>query len=146
MDGVTQLVSELFIAIKLIAGYPVPMTLPEIHVLTPAALRQSLCKGPCGDIKAYYLPGKGIFISDRLDLQRDVADRSVLLHELVHHAQELSGKFNQIPGKCDRWYSRELEAYSAQNQYLRDNAKTVRFLMDSLPKMCGDGQSFGAQD
>ena len=42
----------------------------------------------------------------------------MLLHELVHHVQRVSGKFQAIPSECDRWYAAEREAYEIQNTYL----------------------------
>ena len=37
--------------------------------------------------------------------------RSILLHELVHHVQGITGRFDSLPD-CDAWYAREFEAYA----------------------------------
>jgi len=140
-EKLSSLLVELFLAIKLIAGYPVPQQWPAIQLLDSNAMRAMLCQGPCGDIPAFYLPGRGVFVNARLDFDNDVSARSILLHELVHHVQELSGKFDRIASQCDRWYSKELEAYSVQNQFLRQSGEKRRYLVDSLPQMCADGMT-----
>ena len=132
-----DLVPELLAAIKLLSGYPIPERLPEMHLVSPLEIQQMICKGNCG-IKAFYLPGKGIFVSNAIGSFEGAFARSVVLHELVHHLQEVSGKFNMVADKCDRWYSREREAYEVQNAYLRQEGEPRRFLLDSLPHMCGD--------
>jgi hypothetical protein len=137
-DTLVGLVAELFTAIKLLSGYPIPDTLPEVHVVPPTQIHSMLCKGkPCG-IKAFYLPDRGIFVSDTVDPSQDTFARSILLHELVHHVQHLSGRFDRIGDQCDRWFSKEREAYQVQNAYLQDQGERRRFALDSLPFMCGD--------
>lgn len=143
---ITELVAELFLAIKLIAGYPAPAVAPQIHLLGSAEIRQALCRGPCGDIKAFYLPDRGVFVNAALDFDHDVTARSVLLHELVHHVQDLSGRFEKIVSQCDRWYSKELEAYEVQNEYLRQHHETRRYIVEALPNMCRDGMRMTTPD
>lgn len=132
-----DLVAELFAAIKLLSGYPIPEQLPEIHVVSPAEIQRMLCKGDCG-IKAFYLPGKGIYLSNAVGPLDDAFGRSVLLHELVHHVQHVTGRFDGVADTCDRWFSKEREAYQVQNAYLQREGERRRFALDSLPFMCGD--------
>jgi hypothetical protein len=132
-----SLVSDLFAVISSVSTYPEPYHLPEVHLKPLAELQTMVCKGPC-QLRGFYLPRKGVYLNDTLDLQADVLARSVLLHELVHHVQELSGRFDMLLNQCDRWWSREREAYEIQNAYLRENGSGVRFALDSLPYMCGD--------
>jgi hypothetical protein len=132
-----DVVPELLSAIKLLAGYPIPERLPEMHLVSPLEIQQMLCKGDCG-IKAFYMPDKGVFVSNAIGSLEDAFTRSVVLHELVHHLQHVSGKFDMVADKCDRWYSKEREAYEVQNAYLQREGEKRRFLIDSLPHMCGD--------
>jgi hypothetical protein len=132
-----SLVSDLFAVISSVSTYPEPYHLPDVHLKPLAELQAMVCKGPC-QLRGFYLPRKGVFLNDTLDLQADLIARSVLLHELVHHVQELSGRFDSLPHQCDRWWSREKEAYEIQNAYLREHGNAVRFALDSLPYMCGD--------
>lgn len=132
-----NLISEMFMTIKLLSGYPVPEKLPEVFIVPIEQIQQMICKGPC-QVKAFYLPDKGVFINDQIDIGQDAFSRSILLHELVHHVQQISGKFETGLNKCDRWYSKELEAYRIQNAYLKQNKEERRFLIDSLPMNCAE--------
>lgn len=132
-----DLVAELFATIKLLSGYPVPERLPEIHIVSPAEIQRLVCKRDCG-VKAFYLPDRGVFVSESIGSLDDAFGRSVLLHELVHHVQHLSGRFDIVTDACDRWFSKEREAYQVQNAYLQREGERRRFALDSLPFMCGD--------
>jgi hypothetical protein len=132
-----NLVSELFAAISSLSTYPEPYHLPPVQLRPVTELQQMVCKGPC-QVRGFYLPRKGVFLNDALDVEHDVIARSVLLHELVHHLQEISGRYSSMTNQCDRWWVREREAYDIQNAYLRANGSAVRFQLDSLPYMCGD--------
>ena len=113
----SSLVVELFTSIQLLAGYPAPKVLPEIHVIPHQEIEQRFCAGPCR-VMAFYDPGQGVFIDDTLDIQSDMFARSILLHELVHHLQNVSGKFDAIANKCTQRSLKESDAYEIQNRYL----------------------------
>jgi len=74
-QALAQLLVQLFTAIKLLSGYPMPAELPEIHQLPRTQLEARICAGPCG-VKAFYLPGEGVFIDASLDVEHDLRDRS----------------------------------------------------------------------
>jgi hypothetical protein len=133
-EEMISLVSELFAAISSLSNYPQPYHLPPVQLKPIAELQAMVCKGNC-QLRGFYLPRKGVFLNDTLDIRNDVMARSVLLHELVHHVQETSGRFDSLPNACDRWWLREREAYEIQNAYLRANGSSVRFALDSLPGM-----------
>lgn len=111
------LVAELFTAIKLLAGYPPPTVPPEIHVVPQSVIQQEYCAGRC-PIRALYDPARGVFIDETLDIVNDPFARSILLHELVHHAQAISGRFDSTLSPCVRYNKAEAEAYLIQNHYL----------------------------
>lgn len=133
-QALSQLLVQLFAAIKLLSGYPVPVTLPEIHRLPQAQLQARICAGQCS-VKAYYLKGEGVFIDEGLDVENDPRARSILLHELVHHAQGASGRFDSLP-ECDAWYAREFEAYQIQNRYLHEIGLNVGYHMGGYVHTC----------
>jgi hypothetical protein len=133
-QALSQLLVELFAAIKLMSGYPMPATLPEIHQLPHAQLEARICAGNCS-VKAFYLKGDGVFIDDALDLQHDLRARSILLHELVHHVQGVSGRFDSL-SDCDAWYAREFEAYQIQNRYLHQEGSNVGYHMGGYVHSC----------
>ena len=133
-EALGQLVAELFAAIKMLSGYPVPDSQPPVHVLPRAQLEAMVCQGPCG-VKGFYLKGKGVFIDEALDLSNSVKAKSILLHELVHYLQGATGKFDSMPD-CHAWYAREYEAYHIQNQYLRWEGSDSSYYMDSGIRNC----------
>lgn len=137
MDSVAiaALIAELFVAIHDIGGYPVPDTYPQIHQLESAELQQKFCKGPCG-VKAFYAPGEGVFLDSKLDVEQDVHARSILLHELVHHVQAVSGRFDAMRNACLRSNRAEAEAYRIQNLYLVSIHSTHRVAMSGWSARC----------
>ena len=137
MDSValTALLAELFVAIHDIGGYPVPDTYPVVHQIPAAELQQQFCKGPCG-VKAFYAPNEGVFIDDSLDIEHDVHARSILLHELVHHVQAVSGRFDAMRNACMRSNRAEAEAYRIQNLYLVSIHSTHRVAMSGWSARC----------
>lgn len=52
-----------------------------------------------------------VFIDEKLDVADDSVDCSILLHELVHHAQAVSGWFDVGSSDCVRRNAAEREAY-----------------------------------
>jgi len=113
LDG---LVAGLFVTIKVLAGYPVPDTLPAVRFVAPAELSGLLCAGNC-TVNGAFLPDRGVLLSEMLDPVGDPFARSVLLHELVHYQQEIHHRFEDRPA-CERTMLREHEAYAVQNRYL----------------------------
>jgi hypothetical protein len=137
MDPVAlaALLAKLFVSIHDIAGYPVPEVHPVVHQISGDELQQRFCKGPCG-VKAFYDPDKGVFIDEALDLTRDVQARSILLHELVHHVQAVSGRFDSMTNACARSNRAEAEAYRIQNRYLVSIHSTHRVAMTGWAARC----------
>lgn len=117
-SSLSSLVVELFTAIQLLSGYSVPQASPEIHVVPHAVIEQKICRGQCTRIKAFYHPDWGVYLDDSLDLAGDAFDRSILLHELMHHVQHSEGAYGMLPSDCERRHAEEHEAYRVQNKYL----------------------------
>ena len=136
-----SLLAELFTAIKLLSGYPAPATFPDVTALPKVEIQRRLCDGrPC-HIKAYYHPDTGVVVDDSLDLRNDPFDRSILLHELVHHMQKTTGKFEVVRDVCTRRVSEEIEAYEIQNRYLSQVNAGRRALVLGWNTKCDDAQS-----
>ena len=124
-SALVSLMAELFMAIRLVSAYPAPAVLPEVHSLPQSEIQRRLCNSrPCS-IKAFYHPDWGVFVDEALDVHNDPFDRSILLHELVHHLQKTTGKFEVVANFCSRRMSEDLEAYEIQNRYL-SKANTAR--------------------
>ena len=117
-SSLSSLVVELFTTIQLLTGYPVPQTAPEIHVVPHAVIEEKICRSPCGRSKAFYHPEWGVYVDETLNFAGDAFDRSILLHELMHHVQRVEGAYEMLPENCARRNAEEQEAYAVQNKYL----------------------------
>jgi hypothetical protein len=144
-SALASLLVELFTAIRLLSAYPSPAVLPEVVALPQAEIQRRLCDSrPCR-IKAYYHPESGVVVDDSLDLQNDAFDRSILLHELVHHLQRTTGRFELATSFCTRRISEELEAYEIQNRYLAQVHSARRALVMGWNGKCSDGDEPSAR-
>jgi hypothetical protein len=134
---VSSMVAELFATIHLLSGYPVPQRSPEVSFVPLATMQQMICNNrPCA-VKAFYKPEEGVFIDEKIDVEDDIYSRSVLLHELVHHLQYESRKFESLDTPCHRWQAKEVEAYEIQHKYLKKMHVTRSFIsLDTLPITC----------
>jgi hypothetical protein len=121
-NTLAETVAQIYAAIFLISGYPVPSTMPRVVTMPKHTLQQLICDKPC-QVRAVYYPPLGVLLDETLNLQNSEYDRSILLHELVHHAQEKAGRFETHAGDCLRRAAAEDEAYQIQNRYLASKGK-----------------------
>jgi len=113
--AIQDLVAELLVFVVSSTGYngtPVP---PEVVPVARPMLEQKVCGKPC-PVFALFDPELGILVDDRLDLARNSAAQSVLLHELVHYLQWRTA--GRTAATCDEWLAREREAYRIQFRWL----------------------------
>ena len=116
VDSMPGLVDSLLDTIAKLSNYRKPDVTPRVSKVSRAEIERTICSGPC-PVKAWHVPGEGIFLDDSLTPETDLVHRSILLHELVHFLQELNAEGASMD-ECDRWLHREREAYQLQNQYL----------------------------
>lgn len=133
------LVADLFLAIQGISGYAPPTVQPELHQVSHATIESEICHGPC-QIRAYYDPTRGVYIDETLDVQNDLFARSILLHELVHHVQSVSGRFDMTHVDCARQNRAEAEAYFIQNRYLMSINAPNRVAMTGWAVRCAENE------
>ena len=139
----SSMVTELLVTIHLLSGYPVPERNPQVSFVPLATMQQMICQRPCA-VKAFYKPEQGVFIDEQIDVKDDVYSRSVLLHELVHHLQHVSGKFEAFDTPCHRWQAKEVEAYEIQHKYLKKMHVTRSFIsLDTVPITCPEDRNTG---
>jgi hypothetical protein len=116
-DAWLQVIASLFSIVTSMMGLPADTAkFPEIQRVPHSQIEAMACQGPCR-IRAIYVPNLGIFLDDDLDVVKDDFARSILLHELVHHAQMLMAKYDDL-SLCESWKSSEIEAYDIQRRYL----------------------------
>ena len=94
---------------------PATKSLPEIHQAPLAEIQQRFCRSTCY-AQAFYRPGEGVYIDEAFDLANDEFARSVLLHELVHPVQRVSGAFQKMPSERARGEGAERAAAAIQNR------------------------------
>ena len=137
-----EVVKQLTVAIDRLSHHRAPKAAPVIHRLSHADMENYVCETNCA-IKAWYKPGEGIFLDSSLQPETNTFDRSILLHELVHYFQDMSGYYRDAT-PCDRWLQRELDAYDVQNRYLgamdQVAKKTNDDVMPDMPDMPDSGR------
>ena len=103
-----------------------------------------MCGTHCS-IKAWYKTGDGIFLDDTLMPETNLFHRSILLHEMVHYFQDRAGEYGNM-NDCERWFHRELDAYTIQNRYLGviGHPSRVAYIGDNCANMTSQGQDRGA--
>jgi hypothetical protein len=97
---------------------PSPPDQPEVAFVTAADLAKLVCHNKC-DVKGFS-PDDGsdiIYLDQSLDIEHDVCQRSILVHELVHFIQRRAKRFSDEP-PAYRTHWREMEALQIQREYL----------------------------
>jgi hypothetical protein len=115
-ESLDDAVRTLTRAIDRLARYKVRKVPPSIFRIPHAELERYVCGTNCS-IQAWYKPGDGIYLDDTLKPETNLFHRSILLHEMVHYFQDLAGEYGNMDA-CNRWFHRELDAYTIQNRYL----------------------------
>ena len=100
-------------------AYVPPPSTPDIEYQPQAALVAAVCptEGESCEPRAYYGDGSGtVVMRDSFRHARGLRVRAILVHELVHYLQDLSGRWPEMT--CLSWAERETEAYRMQAEYL----------------------------
>lgn len=142
--ALSSLVAELFTAIQTLSPYAVPAEPPAVHLVPQAVIQERFCRGPCR-VKAAYHTDDGVFLDERLDVHRNAFDRSILVHELVHHAQFRSGLFDPGMSECERVSRDEREAYEIQNRYLSSVRDWRRLPLPPVEAGCQPARPLGSR-
>ncbi len=91
---------------------------PEFFILTKQEMSDKACfsSNNCR-VKAYYVKDSGIYYLDQLNPEENVCDRSIILHELVHHYQKNDDRAIELDEKT-LWTLQERQAIYYQNLFL----------------------------
>jgi hypothetical protein len=108
----------LMVWISSVSGLPLPEDVPEIRRIDPARMA-TLAVGPgaadpeaeSGYLALYHADSRTVLLRHDWDM-RDLRDRSILVHELVHHLQAEAGRDYLCKGEMER------EAYEIQAVWL----------------------------
>jgi len=145
IDELQAIAADLFAAIHALSGYAVPASMPGIEAVPLSVMQQKVCGKPCA-IKAFYHPQWGVYLDETLDLKESDFDRSVFLHELVHHVQNTGGRFEKMPVSCERNQLAEAEAYRIQNLYLARVNSPRRALYMGWTGTCAESRTAAEKD
>lgn len=143
--ALSSLLAELFSAIQLLSAYPVPAEMPVVRFVPPQVIQERFCNGPCR-VKAAYHVDEGVYVDERLDVVHNAFDRSILVHELVHHAQFRSGLFDGSVPECERISREEREAYEIQNRYLASVREMRRLPLPRVQVGCDQTGPVGIRE
>lgn len=130
-----DLVVQLYAAVQVITGYPAPSAMPEVHQVPQAEIQRMVCVGPC-QIRAFYHPDFGVVVDESFNLKSNLYHQSILLHELVHHAQHVAGRFDGLKSACQARSASEGEAYEVQNHYLSQMHSSERIPVLRWSMLC----------
>jgi hypothetical protein len=101
------------------SGYPTPSTPPALEYRPQADFAAEVCPQEavhCA-LRAYYRDGTGTIVLHEAHRRlEDARSRGLLVHEIVHYFQDLSGRWGEK--SCESWIGRESEAYRLQPPYL----------------------------
>lgn len=117
--NLASLSSYLLESATRMSKYRMPEALPMVSRVPRAELEKRACpeNNPHCQVAALFEPERGIMIAEDLRPETNIFHRSILFHEIVHYMQEV-GRELATAAPCERWYQRELEAYSLQNRFL----------------------------
>lgn len=111
-----------------------PQKVPQIQLATIQQLRDRYCPNSnCPVLAVYDLNTKVIYLLDTMRYDQPIFV-SVVVHELVHHVQHHHGWFEEL-SDCEKWASRETQAYAIQNQWLGAHGYR-RFSIVNLRDQC----------
>ena len=131
-----ELMPALAMALDQLSKYQRLVALPEVIRVPHERIEAMVCKAKCA-ARAVYRPGEGIYLDDRLKPETHLFDRSILLHELVHYAQDMSLEYQDMR-PCQRWYQREQEAYAVQKIFLYMTGSPTRVAYSAHKSTCDD--------
>lgn len=115
--GKTELLAVLLSWASHLTSYTYPGTPPQYSIEDHSFFVENVCGGEekC-NVSAWYNNDGVIYLDKRLGDWEDPVVRSVIVHELVHYLQDLSGRYAN--DDCEDRLRREREVYSVQRTYL----------------------------
>ena len=111
---------------KFLMKYKGDINLPSMIPKTERELKHIFCPGQECSVSAIYDKGV-VFYDNRIDYKNNIIDRSIIIHELIHHIQ---AKKYGLTYECDMWYHKERQAYKLQADYLRSRGINPSFVND----------------
>ena len=113
-------------------GYPMPDELPIITFVPHSFFVERVCnyidppKKPCTVRAMYDDNTDGVIFMDKIFVNNiDGFVKSIIIHEMVHYLQDMSGDWKDMPYwqreiRCQERLYRQQEAYMVQDKYAYD--------------------------
>ena len=139
-----QILVQLYAAISSVSEYGVPQEMPNAHLVPKAVIQDLICARPC-QIVAFYHPDFGVVLDESMDLRSNLYHRSIVLHELVHHAQHAADRFGDVERGCAKRALSEGEAYEIQNRYLASQGASAPVPTVRWEKFCSTDKAENAK-
>jgi len=98
------------------SDYPMPTELPEVQFEPHRFFVDKVCAGKECNAVGWYNDENVIYIDEKYRDSDASFATSLVVHELTHYLQHLSGRFDSF--SCTDSLQREREAYGVQNNYL----------------------------
>jgi hypothetical protein len=136
-DSLNDLTRHLIRTAAGMSKYRLPEALPMVQRIPRDELERRGCPthSPHCQVSALYEPARGIMIAADLLPETNLFHRSILLHELIHYLQDV-GQELAAASPCDRWYQREIEAYTLQNRFLSSISSPERVSYAGARPVC----------
>lgn len=99
-----------------LSPYPHPVKLPSVQFKDHEFFVEQACSGHECNVLGWYNDTGIVYLDRRLKTEDSVFTQSLLVHELVHYLQDLSGQFDS--NSCEASVAREREAYQVQSDYI----------------------------
>ena len=130
-----EIVASLLAFIVQYSDFPAPPAPPVIEFKAAAEFERNACpvRANCA-ARGYYEDGTGtIVLHEDLRELATIEHRGLVVHELVHYLQDLSGQYKGEQ-TCVIWRDRERQAFVHQLRYMTREAghRSLRYLMPHL--------------
>ncbi|TQV83096.1 hypothetical protein [Denitrobaculum tricleocarpae] len=136
MTRLAEIVAELMLFAQAFTGYAPVERPPEVAFVPQSELQQRACDNPCQVFGWHPYGSNIVYLDDRMDPIRDLKDRGILLHELVHYLQQENQAFDAETA-CLSWAYREQEAYRVQGAWLSRNNVFTSLYSNARPPWFG---------
>ncbi len=99
-----------------LTSYSAPAVPPTISYQPHSYFVEHVCKGKKCGAHAWYDNQGAIILDQRFEGVDSALTRGIIVHEMVHYLQDMSGKYDV--GNCETYLLREREAYAIQREFI----------------------------
>jgi len=144
-----ELIKQLLTWAVFYTGYTMPAELPVIEYVPHSYFVQTICynedtaENPC-TVRAMYDDNNDgvIYLNEKFIDDIDPYTKSIIVHEMVHYLQDMSGEWKDIEKwdriiRCQEREYRQREAYMVQDKY-SDDVHNIRRLLPRRFGGCGE--------